>query len=79
MVGAATRKRRFGVIGFGAIGDEIVRCLEARGETDALVGFLVRPDRIAALASKSQGRFPVVSELDRLLALKPDVIVSPSS
>jgi aspartate dehydrogenase len=68
-------RRRFGVIGFGAIGDEIVRCLEARRETDALAGFLVRPQRISELARKGEGRFPIVSELDGLFALEPDIIV----
>ena len=62
-------RRRFGVIGFGAIGDEIVRCLETRRETDALAGFLVRPQRISELARKGEGRFPIVSELDGLFAL----------
>jgi aspartate dehydrogenase len=78
MVAVATRRqipKRFGVIGFGAIGDEIVRCLEARAETDTLVGFLVRPGRISELERKASGRFPVVGDLDRLLALNPDVIV----
>jgi aspartate dehydrogenase len=78
MAAVATRKRalqRFAVIGFGAIGDEIVRCLEARAETDTLVGFLDRPERIAELERKSAGRFPIVSELERLLALEPDLIV----
>ena len=68
-------RRRFGVIGFGAIGEEIVRCLEARSEVDALAGFLVRPRRMSELASKCEGRFPIVSELDGLLALEPDIIV----
>ncbi|HEY7244974.1 MAG TPA: aspartate dehydrogenase [Xanthobacteraceae bacterium] len=75
---AATRKRanqRFGVIGFGAIGDEIVRCLDVRAETDALVGFLDLPERMPELKRKSAGRFPAVSELDGLLALGPDLVV----
>jgi aspartate dehydrogenase len=78
MIAEATRKRtlrRFAVIGFGAIGDEIVHCLDARGETDTLVGFLDLPERASDLARKSAGRFPIVSELEALLALKPDLIV----
>ena len=38
--------RRFGVIGYGAVGAEIVRCLEARGELSDLVGVLDLPDRL---------------------------------
>jgi aspartate dehydrogenase len=78
MIAGATRKRRlqrFAVIGFGAIGDEIVRCLDARGETDTLVGFLDLPERIPQLERKGAGRFPVVSALEPLLALEPDLFV----
>ena len=67
--------QRFGVIGFGAIGDEIVRCLDSRAEAEALVGFLDLPERVPELKRKSAGRFPVVSELDGLLALGPDLVV----
>jgi aspartate dehydrogenase len=75
---ARARKRihqRFGVIGFGAIGDEIVRCLDLRAETEALVGFLDFAERLPELNRKSASRFPVVSELDGLLALGPDIVV----
>ncbi len=68
-------RQRFGVIGFGAIGDEIIRCLESRGEMDALAGFLDVPDRMTEFERKAAGRFPVVSDLDALLALKPDIVV----
>jgi hypothetical protein len=41
---AKTTAPRIAVIGYGAVADEMVRCLEARGEIAALAGILVRPE-----------------------------------
>lgn len=59
---------RFALIGFGAIAEEMVRCLEQSGELDALAGALVRRERPAE-------RFPLVRDIEALLALAPDVVV----
>lgn len=66
--------RRFGVIGYGAITDEVVRTLDERGEISALAGVLVRPTRLEAAKRQAAGRFPVVATLDELLELRPDVV-----
>jgi aspartate dehydrogenase len=66
---------RFAIIGCGAIGYEIVRCLEARGEADSLVGILDLPDRIPALKKQLGGRFPVVDAIESLISCDPDIIV----
>lgn len=70
-----TRKRRFAVIGFGAIAEEIVRCLETLGETDALLGALVRAPRLAGAQRQAAGRFAVVDSAGALLDLEPEVVV----
>jgi predicted dinucleotide-utilizing enzyme len=78
MAGFSSQKRslsRLAVIGCGAIGSEIIRCLEARGETETLVGILDLPDRIPALKHQLAGRFPVVDNIQDLLAFDPDMIV----
>jgi aspartate dehydrogenase len=66
---------RIAVIGYGAIGDEIVRCLEARREINSLVGFLDLPERHAELEAKSEGRFPVVETLRDLFDLRPQIVI----
>jgi aspartate dehydrogenase len=63
------------VIGFGAITEEIIRCLEARGEMGCLLGVLDLPDRLPDLAAKAAGRFPVTGSIDELLALGPDLVI----
>jgi aspartate dehydrogenase len=65
--------QRFAVIGYGAVADEIIRCLEARGERDALGAILVRPQRRAEYQRKAAGRFAVVDSVAQLLAAKPDL------
>ena len=70
----AGRQRRFAVIGYGAITEEIVRTLDERGELGALAGVLVRRTRIDAATVQAAGRFRVVATLDELLELRPDVV-----
>jgi aspartate dehydrogenase len=65
---------RFAIIGFGAITDEMVRCLEAGSQLASLVGVLVRPQRLAEAQGKSAGRFAVVDNIDALLALEPAIV-----
>jgi aspartate dehydrogenase len=66
---------RIAVIGHGAIADEVIRCLDSRGEIAALAGFLVRPQGKLAAQQKSLGRFAIVDELSALLALRPDIVI----
>jgi aspartate dehydrogenase len=69
-----TKTRRFAVLGFGAITEEIVRCLEGLGESEALLGVLVRPQRLAEARSKAAG-FAAVDSIEALLDLRPDIVV----
>jgi aspartate dehydrogenase len=65
---------RFAVIGYGAIADEMVRCLEALGELDAMTAVLVRPRRKAESERKAAGRFAVVDTIDALLDTAPRIV-----
>ena len=67
--------RRFALIGFGAIAEEVVRCLGSLGESPALAGVLVRRERLAQTQRQTGGRFPVVDRIDALLTLGPEVVV----
>jgi aspartate dehydrogenase len=67
--------RKLAVIGYGAVGAEIVDCLLARQQVDTLVGILDVPTKLPELLDKVQERFPVVSALADLLACKPDVVI----
>lgn len=62
--------RCFALIGYGAIAEEIVRCLGTLDELPALAGVLVRRERQAQVA----GGFAVVSDIDALMALRPEVV-----
>ena len=66
---------RFAVIGYGAITEEMVRCLEERGELDTLLGVLVRPQRRAEAQRRAAGRFAAVDSIEALLALEPEMVV----
>ena len=66
---------RIGVIGYGAITDEIIRCLELRGELEKLVGVLDLPEKLHELADKAAGRFPLFAALPQLLARKPEIVI----
>ena len=66
--------RRFAVIGFGAITEEMVRCLELRGELEGLGGVLVRRQRLAEAQRKAAGRFPVVDDIGALLDLQAGMV-----
>ena len=66
---------RLAVIGFGAITEEIVRCLDARGELDTLLGVLDLPQRMPEVRRKAAGRFAAVDQLDALLDLGADLVV----
>ena len=70
-----TTPSRIAVIGYGAITDEIVRCLELRGQLEALACVLVRPGKRNELAQKAGGRFSVVDALPDLLACKPQIVI----
>lgn len=66
---------RIAVIGYGAIVDEVIRCLAHRHEMSALVGLMVRPERIGHFERKSAGRFAVVDALSALFDLEPDIVI----
>jgi aspartate dehydrogenase len=66
--------KRFAIIGFGAITEEMVRCLEEANQLANLAGVLVRPQRLAEAQEKSAGRFAVVDNIAALLALEPDIV-----
>jgi len=70
-----TKAPRIALIGYGAIADEVIRCLDDRGELAALVGFMVRPERIRQFEQKSAGRFVIVDAVSALLDLQPDIII----
>jgi aspartate dehydrogenase len=67
--------KRFALIGFGAIAEEMVRCLEEAGELDALLGVLVRPQRLAEAQRKAAARFAALARIESLLELAPDMVV----
>jgi aspartate dehydrogenase len=69
------RRPRIGVIGYGAVGEEIVHCLAMRGDLAALVGVLVTPANLVRRRRKADGRFPVVDTFEDLLALQPNIVV----
>src|SRR5437660_11984982 len=66
---------RIGVIGYGAIADEMIRCLEIRGRITSLVGVLDLPEKLPELQTKAAGRFPVVAAVPQLLDLQPQIII----
>ncbi|ODP36514.1 aspartate dehydrogenase [Sphingomonas turrisvirgatae] len=57
---------RIGLIGYGAIGEEIAAALDRLGERDKLVATLVRPRRAAPNA---------VHDAAALIAARPDVVI----
>jgi aspartate dehydrogenase len=73
-VNTAGRTPGFAAIGYGAITEEIVRGLDAGAYAGALLGVLVRPQRLAEAQRKAAG-FPVFAEIDALAALSPGFVV----
>jgi aspartate dehydrogenase len=69
------RPSRIGIIGFGAITQEMIRGLEARDALGLVSGVLERSQNLSDHRIKAAGRFSVVGSLDELLASKPDVVV----
>lgn len=70
-----TKASRIALIGYGAIADEVIRCLDSLGEIRTLAGFLVRPQRRLQAEQKSLGRFVIVDEFPALLALQPHIVI----
>src|SRR5579859_2234538 len=70
---SASVRKRFAVIGFGAITGEIIHCLAALRESESLCGILVRPERLGEAKERAAG-IQVVDNLDALLDLRPDAI-----
>jgi aspartate dehydrogenase len=71
----ASCQPRIGVIGYGAVGEEIVHCLALRGDLAALVGVIVTPANLGRRSRKADGRFPVVDTIEDLLALRPSIVI----
>jgi aspartate dehydrogenase len=67
-------RARFGVIGYGAITEEMICALEALDELDRLTAVLVRSDRVLQAREKAAGRFKVVSSIEALLDTAPEVV-----
>jgi aspartate dehydrogenase len=68
--------RRFGILGFGAIGRAIVAAVaQAPVPGHQLCAVLVRPHQLADAQARVPPGVAVVTELAALLALAPDVIV----
>lgn len=65
---------RFAVIGYGAITDEMVRALGESGGMEAMLGVLVRPQRLAEARAKAAGRFAVVDSIEALVELRPTIV-----
>lgn len=65
---------RLGIIGYGAITEEIVRVLEQRNLLADLAGVLVRPQRREEAAARAAGRFSVFGGLAELLRAGPGLI-----
>src|SRR5512138_1158847 len=63
---AMRRNVRLGMIGFGAMGREVLTGLEKLGETDTLQAVLVRPGREAPNA---------VHDVEALIAARPRVVM----
>ena len=63
------------IIGYGAITHEIVECLDRLGDTGCIVGILDLPERLEELTREAAGRFPVVGQLDELMAFGPPMVV----
>jgi aspartate dehydrogenase len=66
---------RIALIGYGVIAEDVVRCLEGRGEISSLAGILVRPEQLPRLRPMASGRFPLVEELAALLDLEPAIVI----
>jgi aspartate dehydrogenase len=69
------KDRKIGLIGFGAVADEIVRCLQFRNCLDALTGVLVKQDRLDDMRRKAAGKLQVFGALDDLLNTMPDFVI----
>jgi aspartate dehydrogenase len=65
---------RFAVIGYGAIAEELLRCLEERGELERLAVVLVRPQRLEEARRRAAGRFEIVDRVELMLERRPDMI-----
>jgi aspartate dehydrogenase len=63
-------KQRLGLIGYGAIGQQIVSRMRDEGRLDELVAILVRPTAIIEDTS-----LPFCSSLDEFLKLRPEMVM----
>jgi aspartate dehydrogenase len=68
-------KKRIGVVGYGAITEEIVSTLEAQGALGEIAAVLVRPAHLVAARSVARGRLRVVDAFESVLHEQVDVIV----
>ena len=68
-------KKSLALIGFGAIGEEVLRCLEIRGEASDLLGVLDLKDKLPEVAHRAAGRFQALDRIEALLDLRPDIVL----
>lgn len=66
---------RVALIGYGAIADELVRCLDARGEADRVACALETPAQLAPARARAGGRFPLTDRIDDLLAASAGLVI----
>ena len=66
--------RRFALVGYGAITEELLGCIEGCGELNTLVAVLVRPQHLAEAQAKAAGRFEVLDNVGALVGLAPAVV-----
>ncbi|MFC3340608.1 aspartate dehydrogenase [Paracandidimonas soli] len=64
-----SRRLRFGIVGYGALGQALTSHLAQHEELAEIVGYVVRD------VSRFNGDGRFVAELDELLARKPDVVI----
>ena len=68
-------KKRVGILGYGAIAEEIVATLESEHALHEVCAVLVKPGRLETARERAQHRFELVDTVDALLEQAPDVVV----
>lgn len=78
MTAEDVRRCRYGIIGFGRIGQRLAQRLPGAADSPELVGVLVAPGR-RVQAEDAVGAGRVFDEFDAFLAQRPDVVVECAS
>lgn len=72
---ARASNKSIGIIGFGAIAEELIAALQARNALSSLTGVLVRPGKRDRMALAADDRFPFVDSIAALVDLRPNVVI----